>query len=339
MPANKYALIRYRVIDRCLRDKYSPFPGREDLRDACEAALFGSGGTGISLSTIDKDIWAMKNEQELGYHAPIEYDREKKGYCYTDPEYSISQLSLGDEDLEALRFAAAILNQFREMPILNHYQNAVEKITNRLTVTSFPQDEQLDRFIQFEKSTISGGNEYLGPLLGAIQQRRIAVMDYQGFRDERIKHYTIYPLLLKEYANRWYLVAHVPERKDRLTFGLERIRQLSVQEHAFDRPTDFDPERFFMHSIGITESKGDPVEVILKCEPVAGKLLKTQPLHFSQKVIEEGKEGSMLSLQVVPTQELISRILSFGSEIIVVEPTSLAKTIRKILRTALKGYK
>ncbi|MFM9984219.1 MAG: hypothetical protein ACKVOK_03255, partial [Flavobacteriales bacterium] len=68
MPANKYALLRYRVIDRCLKNKGKPYPTREDLRQACEEDLYGAGGEAISLSTIDKDIWAMKNEGELGYY-------------------------------------------------------------------------------------------------------------------------------------------------------------------------------------------------------------------------------------------------------------------------------
>jgi hypothetical protein len=84
MPANKYALLRYRIIDRCLTNKGKTFPSREDLREACADALYGSGADQISLSTIDKDIWAMKNESELGYYAPIEYNRTHKGYFYTE---------------------------------------------------------------------------------------------------------------------------------------------------------------------------------------------------------------------------------------------------------------
>lgn len=39
MPANKYALLRYRIIDRCLTNSGHPFPTKEELRSACEEAL------------------------------------------------------------------------------------------------------------------------------------------------------------------------------------------------------------------------------------------------------------------------------------------------------------
>ena len=78
MPANKYALLRYRIIDRCITQK--SYPTKEDLRAACEEALYGSDGENISISTIEKDIWAMRNESELGLsliHIPSPRDRTR----------------------------------------------------------------------------------------------------------------------------------------------------------------------------------------------------------------------------------------------------------------------
>ena len=117
MPANKYALLRYRIIDRCLTNRMRPYPTKEDLRQACEEGLYGSEGEHISISTIDKDLWAMRNENELGYHAPIVYNAEHRGYEYEDPDYSISGLNLQEQDLQALRFATLTLLQFRDMPV------------------------------------------------------------------------------------------------------------------------------------------------------------------------------------------------------------------------------
>ena len=104
MPANKYALLRYRIIDDCLTNKARKFPTKEDLQYACEQALYGSSGERVSVSTIEKDMWAMKNESELGYYAPIAYSKLEKGYYYTDPEYTIKEISLSEENHVALLF-------------------------------------------------------------------------------------------------------------------------------------------------------------------------------------------------------------------------------------------
>jgi len=121
MPANKYALLRYRIIDSCLTNEGIPFPSKEFLRQKCEDALFGSQGENISDSTIEKDLWAMRNESQLGYYAPIAFDRQNKGYFYTEEGYSINQISLNDYDLDAIKSATQVLQQFKGIsPTINN---------------------------------------------------------------------------------------------------------------------------------------------------------------------------------------------------------------------------
>ena len=51
MPAIKNALLRYRIIDRSIRNEYKPYPTKEDLRQACEEEIFGTseGYTYVTL--------------------------------------------------------------------------------------------------------------------------------------------------------------------------------------------------------------------------------------------------------------------------------------------------
>ena len=61
MPHIKHALIRYRIIDKALRNKYNPFPSKKKFRELCEEALFGSDeGANICDSTIEKDLFARQ---------------------------------------------------------------------------------------------------------------------------------------------------------------------------------------------------------------------------------------------------------------------------------------
>jgi predicted DNA-binding transcriptional regulator YafY len=338
MPANKYALLRYRIIDRCLTNKGKPYPTREDLRQACEDALYGSGGEAISLSTIDKDIYAMKNENELGYLAPIVFSRHHGGYYYEDPDYTIAELSLGDEDLQAIRFATATLEQFKEVPIFKQYESAIEKIINRVNISPNPADSALDNFIQFEKSTVSKGNEHLGPLLEYIRSRKSIRMVYRKFTDDKTKEYELHPYLLKEYHNRWYLIALEQSSGKIRTFGLERIESLELGEKKFTVDKNFDPDTFFKHSIGITERAEKPEQIVLSFKPVSGKFLMTQPIHPTQKVMKETANEIQLGLNVLVTQELISFVLSHGPNVRVLKPASLKKEIAKQLKEASAAY-
>ena len=108
MPVNKNALLRYKIIDRSLRNRYRRWT-IEDLVDAVSDALYDMEGIqkGVSLRTVQADIQMMRSDK-LGYNAPIEvYDQ--KFYRYANPNYSITELPLTNEDVRLILIWAKIM--------------------------------------------------------------------------------------------------------------------------------------------------------------------------------------------------------------------------------------
>ena len=106
MPANKNALIRYRTIDNCLRNRYR----RWTLDDLVQACCDMEGiKKGVCARTVQMDMQIMRSDK-LGYNAPIEvYD--KIYYRYADPDYSISDMPLSIEDCKLLKKAITLLSE------------------------------------------------------------------------------------------------------------------------------------------------------------------------------------------------------------------------------------
>ena len=110
MPANKNALIRYNTIDKCLRNRYRKWT-IDDLVDACSDALYEMEGIakGVSIRTVQGDIQLMRSDK-LGYNAPIEvYDN--KYYRYADPDYSIRENRLSEDDYELVEKAVTLIGR------------------------------------------------------------------------------------------------------------------------------------------------------------------------------------------------------------------------------------
>ena len=108
MPANKNALIRYKTIDRCLRNRFRRWT-IDDLTEACSDALYEMEGIlkGVSVRTVQGDLQIMRSDK-LGYNAPIEvYDRIY--YRYAEPDYSISDMPLTEDDCLLLKEAVELL--------------------------------------------------------------------------------------------------------------------------------------------------------------------------------------------------------------------------------------
>ena len=132
MPANKNALIRYKTIDRCLRNSYRRWT-IEDLVDACSDALYDMEGIrkGISLRTVQGDIQMMRSDK-LGYNAPIEvYDQ--RYYRYADPQYSITDMPLSEDDFLLLKRAVDLLGKNENQPQNGEIYKVLKKVKNRLT--------------------------------------------------------------------------------------------------------------------------------------------------------------------------------------------------------------
>ncbi|MDY4852733.1 MAG: hypothetical protein SO188_07875 [Prevotella sp.] len=135
MPANKNALIRYKTIDNCLRNRYRRWT-LDDLVEACCDALYDMEGItkGVCARTVQMDIQIMRSDK-LGYNAPIEvYDRIY--YRYADPDYSITEMPLSIEDCKLIKEAIILLEKKKDQDckdtimVLNKVQNRLRTILN-----------------------------------------------------------------------------------------------------------------------------------------------------------------------------------------------------------------
>ena len=128
MPVNKNALIRYKTIDRCLRNRFRRWT-IDDLTEACSDALYEMEGIlkGVSVRTVQGDLQIMRSDK-LGHNAPIEvYDRIY--YRYADPDYSISDTPLTEEDFDLLKEAVELLGGEGRR---DEVRNILVRVRNRL---------------------------------------------------------------------------------------------------------------------------------------------------------------------------------------------------------------
>ena len=337
MPINKFALIRYRIIDKCIRNKFKPFPSKSDLKNKCEEALYGNIGDYISESTIDKDIWAMRNEGELGFYAPIKFSKLHLGYYYEDENYSIENIPLGEDEIEAIKFAAQTLFQFKEIDLFKQYESTIEKIIDRLDVNT-NNKESNEKIVQFETAPAYFGSEYLKEIIDAIKKKKELQFIYKRFDNDQEKEYLFQPYLLKEYRNRWYLIGKNKLKSNIVTFGLDRIKSMHTADSTFIPDKKFDADTYFKYAIGITSNDGSPKEVELSFKPLAGKYVKTQPLHPTQKILIENEKEFKIKIQVLITNELLMTLLSYGSDVKVNAPAELADMVVDALKKSLQQY-
>lgn len=307
----------------------------EQLKEACERAL---DIYPLGNRTIEQDIHKMRHDNGLGFYAPIQFDRHTKEYYYEEPDYSIDERSLTDEEITSLVFASQLLNQFKDMEIFQTFQGTVQRLIDVVEVFAEDTHNTLKDKVEFEHMPKLQGSEYLESILQSLSQKIVLEIKYKSFYSKTANTHIIHPFYLKEFRNRWYMVGYNERYKGIRTYSLDRIITLEqLADHPFT-DTEFDPKEHYKHIVGVTTPERDPTEIKLAFTKEQAKYLKTQPLHESQELVEESDDRVVFKYLVVPTFEFTSQILGWSDEVEVLEPREYRKKVIGLLKASLGQY-
>ncbi len=326
MPSNLYQLIRYRTIDRCLRDVERDWSW-EDLAEACADEIHRQTGETKSISrrTLMYDIDNMRSGK-LGYEAPIEYDRKLKSYFYSNSKFGINQVPLKSADLEELNSALMILQQFSGKQGVHGIQESITHLEECLNLKRRGRQRQI---IQFDHSLNEPGQKWVNHIYKYIQRSETMTVSYQPF-DHEASHIQMSPYLLKEYDNRWFVIGY-HHNKDRISvLGLDRIKDLRRSLIDYHKHPDFEPDSYFKDIIGVSYAGSQKKQdIVFRAYGLQNKYIKTNPFHESQSLLEETQDYCDYSLSLVPNFELETKLLSYAERIEVLEPSELRKRLKE----------
>ena len=249
MPANKNALIRYKTIDNCLRNRYRRWT-LEDLVDACSDALYDMEGIrkGVSVRTVQGDIQMMRSDK-LGYNAPIEV-YEHKYYRYADPDYSITEMPMSQNDYEVMQEAVDMLRQLEDFEQFTEMSDVISRLQDKLAVTK----NNRKPIVHFDSVPHLKGLRLLNPLYNYIAHKQTLRIMYQSFSARKPTEFILYPYLLKEFRNRWFLFGSQSNDMKLYNLPLDRIISVEPCDEQFHENPDFDSEHFFDDVIGVSKN-------------------------------------------------------------------------------------
>jgi predicted DNA-binding transcriptional regulator YafY len=335
MPLNKLALIRYKVIDQCLRNRARKWT-LEDLIEKVSDALYDLEGIrgGVSKRTVQLDLQTMRSDKL--YAAPIVVN-DKKYYTYEDPKFSIANVKLSDADLQTMNSVLGILKQLNGLGQMEEMGELIARLENNVQRTQ----HQGRNIIQFEANPLLRGIQWIDALYKAIANERAILVAYRSFRAQTATDQIYYPYLLKEYRNRWFLVGASKKRMQLLTLALDRIegvKELGMEPFVPYPEIDF--ETYYNNTIGVTKSETSRTMIVLLAfEAEQVPYVLTKPLHSTQTIQHEMPDGrTMFRIEVVHNFELEREILGFGAGVEVISPRFLRNRIRKILYDAVEKY-
>lgn len=337
MPANKNALIRYKTIDNCLRNRYRRWT-LDDLVEACSDALYDMEGIrkGVSVRTVQGDIQIMRSDK-LGYNAPIEvYDH--KYYRYAAEDYSITDMPMSQNDFEVMQESVDMLRQLEDFEQFSEMSDVISRLQDKLSISR----NNRKPIIHFDSVPNLKGLKLLNPLYNYIAHKQTLRVVYKSFSATHPTEFILFPYLLKEFRNRWFLFGS--RAKDMILYNLALDRIISVEPMEsvpYCENPDFDSEHFFDDVIGVSKNiKNTPHRIKFWASPEQSKYIKTKPIHPSQRLIKESPEDGSCTfrIDVVINFEMFSVFMSYGPGIKILSPRYARCYMRDKLKEAADLY-
>lgn len=187
---------------------------------------------------------------------------------------------------------------------------------------------------------IPSGHIHLTAIMEAMTEGQKLHISYLKYTSSKEESLTLHPYALKEFAKRWYLVAHCEERDALRVYGLDRIKGLEILEGTFKMPAGFDVDGLFATSFGtyIPEEKAEIIT--FRTTAKEARFLRDLPLHASQEEIRStDKEYVTFSIFVCPNESLIMEFCKHGSRLEVLSPASVRQAVAEQLEAAARLYK
>lgn len=205
------------------------------------------------------------------------------------------------------------------------------------TFNALSLTDRLSKHIHFEKRKPQGTENLYG-LLHAIKNCFQIKFTYQKFWEGESTERRVEPYVLKEFKNRWYVLAKDLGDDSTKTFALDRLMDLDITKKPFEFPANFDVNDYFKYSFGIIAAEGKPEKVILSFNAFQGKYVKSLPLHESQEILIDTEEELRIKLTLHTTHDFFMELLSFGENVKIIQPKKLTKRLQTTFKNVLGKY-
>lgn len=186
---------------------------------------------------------------------------------------------------------------------------------------------------------IPSGRDHLTTILEAMKENRIVEISYRPFKRLHSYTFTIEPYCVKLFENRWYVLGR-NNRGEIKIYGLDRLEEACATDSTFKLPKDFNAEEFFATYYGVVIGDGTkPERIVIRANEDHKHYLRSLPLHFTQREIEDCGEYADFELYLAPTYDFVMILLQAGAMVEVIYPASLRKTMKGWISDMSELYK
>ena len=274
----------------------------------------------VSRRTILRDI----DELKIYYNAPIEYDRMRKGYYYSDNTYFVKNMMLTESEVFAVTGILPLMERYNNTPL----KKTIEKVYDTLSQMLPNQVEVQSSFandVEFIADPIPViPEEVFNDVFKATKLHKIMKFDYRKISATEYTPHELHPYKIYNQKGDWYILGYSPKHEDFATFTLARMKNIELgDEFKYDK--NYQQKVHIDPNFGIWNNETKPQKIELLFDKSINTYVLERTWHKNQQCSQNEDGTVYLSFETNQIQETLYWLLRFGASVTVVNPPELKK--------------
>ena len=176
----------------------------------------------ISRRTVLRDL----DELKLYYNAPIEYDRNRKGYYYTDETFFVKNVLISEGEMVAMAGILPLLERYDNTPlkdtILKVYKTISQMLPERIQIQTALLNDV--KFISDPIPSIDA--DVFTKIFKAIRQHKTIAFGYRSISSLEHTPHSLDPYKIYCQKGDWYAVGFCHSHNKYTTYNLSRMKDI-----------------------------------------------------------------------------------------------------------------
>ena len=286
----------------------------------------------VSRRTILRDI----DELKLYYNAPIEYDRLRKGYYYTDETFFVKNVLVSEGELVAMAGILPLLERYDNTPLKDTISKVYDTISQML-----PNQVQVQSSLLNDVQFIADPLPNIEPdvfkqLFEAIKTHKSISFGYRNLSStEHTPHSNIDPYKIYCQKGDWYVIAYSHSHEKFNTYNLSRMKNI-VFLNEFTPDPDYDKKVHIDPNFGIWNNDAPMQKIELLFDKSINTYVLERTWHKNQNCYQNEDGTVYLSFESNQIQETLYWVLRFADSVQILNPPELKELYKEKLEKMMK---
>ncbi len=293
---------------------------------------------GVSRATFKRDLEYLRDR----LNAPIEWDRERRGYrlaggAADTGRYQLPGLWLNPSEIRALLTMQHLLADLQPGLLEPHVKPLLARLRALLGSGEHSAQEVERRIRIIHLGARRLALPQFEPVANAVLNRQRLHIVYLSRSSNARTARDISPQRLVHYRENWYCDAWCHLREDVRSFALDAIQSAQLLDKKAKSVPDRELDEVLAAGYGIFSGR-DTAWAKLRFTPERARWVAAEEWHPRQRGRFEPDGSYLLEVPYSDHRELAMDILRHGPHVEVLEPATLRAAVKEQLAAALARY-